>query len=447
MIPTQTKESLLEKHFNQFELVNNNSVLLQLQDLYLFAVSYKTAPVAIREKFSIAEYNLKEAYQNLKIAKSLKSYLILSTCNRTEIYFKADDLGKAQQEINKFFNKFLGLEEKVAKEYSIIIKANEVVEHVFKLACGLDSLVLGECQVLSQLKTAYSVSQKEQTLDNTLELLFQCAIKSTKEVHKKTTLSKSSQSISSAAVDLANKIAGPLKTKSVMVLGAGGMAKLALEQIVKIGGSKDTVVLNRSPHRVIEFSEKYKISKSVPFEDVYEAMNDVDIVIAATGAPHFIIFAEQFNKIRKDSQKPLLIFDISMPRNIDSEFGKMSNIKLFDIDSLQVIYNQATSMDAHDLKLSNEIISEGVFRFYEKIEKQNIDPIIKEIKEKFDKTRKEKLKSLKGEKQLFTSEEVDYITKNITNTILHLPLTNLKRSKLGGSLSEKEQLLRDLFGL
>ena len=418
-----------------------------IQDLYLFTVNNKTAPIVIREKFAIPEYTLTEANQNLKNYKSIKSFLILSTCNRTEIYFTSNDLQLSLKEINNFFEKHIGLEPKITKEYNVILKNEDVIKHAFRVACGLDSLVLGESQVLSQLKSAYSTAQKEHTLDDTLEHLFQCAINTAKNIHKNTNLSKSSHSISSAAVDLANKIAGPLKTKSVMVLGAGLMAKLALEHIIKIGGSKETVALNRSPHRVIEFSDKYKIDKSVPFENIYEVLNDVDILICSAGAPHFIIFAEQFAQIRKKLEKPLFIFDISMPRNVDSEFGRLPNVKLMDIDALQTIYSQSMDIQNEDLIQAENIISSGTSNFLKHIKEQQVNQLIKDLKEKIEKIKKDKLEKLTRDKNTFTNKEVEYIIQNIINTIFHTPIKSIKDSNIYGSQNEKIEVLRELFEL
>ena len=445
MVTEQVKENILEKDFKAFE--NKNLPLPKLKNLYLFTVNHKTSPVAVREKFAIPEYRLIEANQSLKSYKTLESFIILSTCNRTEIYFTSNNFEIGLKDIFDFLKQFLGLEVKIAKEYSAILKENEVIEHAFKLASGLDSLVLGETQILSQVKFAYSTAQSEKTLDKTLELLFQSIIKTAKEVHQKTNLSKNSQSISSAAIDLADKIAGPVKTKSVMVLGAGNMAKLALEHILKIGGSKETVVLNKSPHRVIEFSEKYKIDRSFPFEDIYNVLNDVDILVCAAGAPHFIIFAQQFKQFRKDENKELFIFDVSMPRNIDSEFGKLPNIKLYDIDSLQTAYSLTIRTDNEDLKQAEKIILEGTKTFYNQIANQDVELLIKDLKEKVENIKKDKLVKLTNGKTSFTKEEVDYIANNLINTMLHMPIKTLKDSNFLGSQEEKIQVIRDLFGL
>ncbi len=445
MLINQAKENILEKEFKAFE--NKNLPVSKIKDLYLFTVNHKTAPVAIREKFAVPEYRLIEANQNLKNQGALKSFIILSTCNRTEIYFTSIGLEGGLKDIFDFLKQFLSLEVKVVKEYSALLKENEVVEHAFKLASGLDSLVLGETQILSQVKFAYSTAQSEKTLDKTLELLFQSIIRAAKDVHQKTNLSKNCQSISSAAIDLANNVAGPIKTKSVMVLGAGNMAKLALEQLLKIGGSKETVVLNKSPHRVIEFSEKYKIDRSFPFEDIYNVLNDVDILVCAAGAPHFIIFAEQFKQFRKDQNKELFIFDISMPRNIDSEFGKLPNVKLYDIDSLQTAYSVTIRTNNEDLIQTEQIILEGSKTFYKQIANQDVDLLIKDLKEKVETLKKDKLIKLTSGKVSFTKEEVDYIANNLINTVLHMPIKTLKESHLLGSQEEKIQVVRDLFGL
>jgi len=447
MVLDEVKTKNLQQQLQNYLVQKNDFITDKFKNLYLLTVNHKTAPVAIREKFAIPEYNLTDATQKLKTYKSLKSFLILSTCNRTEIYFKADDLDAALDDLYNFFNSYINLEQKVAKEYSTFFKEIDVVHHAFRVGSGLESLVMGESQVLSQVKAAYSISQKEATLGDTLETLFQFVIKSAKEVHKNTNLSKNCQSISSAAIDLANKISGSLSTKQIMVLGAGKMAELALEHILKVGGAKETVVLNRSPHRIIEFADKYKTDRSIPFENVYEAMNDVDIVIAATGAPHFIIFADEFNKKRKDVNQELLIIDISMPRNIDSEIGNLENVKLMDIDSLQLIYNEKDLSEERELEQAQNIISEGIATLIEEQSKELVNLLIKDLKEKFDKVRTEKLSQVISGKTTFTVEELDYITKNIINAILHKPIKNLKDSNLLGSQSEKIELLKDLFEL
>lgn len=395
------------------------------KNLFLFSINHKTAPVPIREKFAIPDYELNNSINYFKQYKSFKSFLILSTCNRTEIYFVTEELNKVEEDIYSFFKSKLEIEKKIVKEYSTFSKNNDVIDHAFKLAAGLDSLVLGESQVLSQVKNAYSLAQTEKTLDFTLELLFQNSIKAAKEIHKKTNISKNCQSISSAAVDLASKVYGPLKTKSTMVLGAGNMAKLALEHIVKLGGAKETIALNRSPHRVIEFSDKYKIDKTVPFENIYEVLNDIDVLICAAGAPHFIVFAEQFKQVRKDMNKNLFIFDVSLPRNIDSEFGKLENVKLYDVDTLQEVYNKTNPIKEEDLNKTKEIISDYKNNFLRLLENEAKSTNIKELKESFEKTRKEKLSNLLKNKSSVTREEVDYITKNITNTIFHELLKNV----------------------
>ncbi len=415
----------------------------KIENLFLFTVNHKTAPISIREKFSIPEYRLKDAINSLK-TYDLSSFLILSTCNRTEIYFTNDSQVKGLEKIYDFLSKFLNIEKKVIKEYNSSLENSSVIEHSFKLACGLDSLVMGEKQILSQVRFAYSIAQAEKTLDNTLEHLFQNIINTAKDIHKETNLSKNCQSISSAAIDMANKMCG-LKTKSVMVLGAGKMAELALDHIEEIGGAKETIVLNRSPHRVIEFSSKYKIDKTIPFDDVYQSINETDVIVAATGAPHFILFAEQFKKTRKDTTKPLYVFDISLPRNIDPEFGKLENITLVDIDSLQSFYHNHNKIQDEVMNQVDEIISTGINEFYSEISNKDISELLKNLKAKVNSTVEEKLNKLKGNKNTFSSEELDYIVQNITNTILHEPIKNLKESNSFELKSNRLQTFKDLF--
>ena len=440
-------ETLLEEKLCQELKIQNKFFFPKLKNLYLFAINHDTAPVVVREKFSLPESSLHEVFQSLKAGKHLEAFLVLSTCNRTEIYFVASDHVNALKEIFDFFKAYKGIEENISKEYNKVTTGPDVVEHVFRLASGLDSLVLGERQILSQIKEAYSISQKEQTLDDLLEKLFQLAIKCGKKVHRDTDISKNLQSIGSAAIDLANMISGPLKTKKIMVLGAGKMSRLALEHILRLNGSEETVVLNRSPHRVIEFSDKYKVDKTFPFENVYEVMNNVDIIVVASSAPHFILLAEKFDLVRKDPLRPLYIFDISMPRNVDSEFGRLPNVTLVDIDGVQNIYNQQLQTKSKDIDEVERIISQNVNKFYFDISNEELIPVIKDLKNRVKKVKETKLALLKGEKKSFTSDEVDYIVHNILNTILHTPIKNLKNSHPFGSQKEKIKVLRELFDL
>lgn len=433
-----SKTNILEKEF-EFSLEKISRQ--QLENLFLFTINHNTAPVAIREKFSIPEYNLKNTFEKFKNYKSLKAFIVISTCNRTEIYFETTNTKNPLEEIIDFYKNHIELEPKLIKEYGSLFNGEEVINHAFKLTSGLDSLVIGERQILSQVKTSYSLAQKEKTLSSTLELLFQNAIKAAKEVHKTTDISKNSQSISSVAIDLADKIAGTLKTKSVMVLGAGKMAKLSLEHILRIGGTKETLVLNKSPHRVIEFSDKYKVTKTFPFEDVYNVLNDTDILICAAGAPHFILFAEQFNKLRKDSKKSLYIFDISMPRNIDSEFGKLDNVTLYDIDTIQRAGSRLEGDEAEIAK-AKKIINEWITRFYRKLPNEEINLLIKDFEEKLETIRTNQLTKLLKNKEQFTKEELDYITKNILNTIFHRAKIKIKTSP---SLFNSLENVKDLF--
>lgn len=437
----KVKQKKLATNVNRMVIENNQSIV---NNIYLLTVNHKTASVAIREKFAIPECRIEDAYAYLKSLKSFQSFLLLSTCSRTEIYFKTNDLAKAQCDISKFFLEFLNVEKRLMNEYSLLINSNDAVEHAFNVASGIESLIPGERQILSQIKSSYSMSQKFRTLDFTLEKLFQLAIKKSKDIHKYTDISKDCRSTSSIAVDLVDKFYGPIKKKKVMVLGAGRMAKLALERIVKIGGAQKTYVLNRSPHRTIEFTEKYKIDQSFSFSNIYEVLDDVDIVICAAGAPHSIIFPSMYKSKRKDINKKLIIFDISMPRNVDCEFRTLDNVDLIDIDTVQTMYSNLFNTKSEYIDKAKEIISKGVSDFYKSLEKDS-SSLIKALKQKTEHVRRQKVDNLTGKKELFTREEVEYITKNILNTLLHEPITNLKNPCTGDLKLSKIRLLKELF--
>lgn len=425
--------------------VTDKKTSKKLSNLYLITINHKTAPIVIREKFSICEKRLEPTYSHIKEQAIFKSFLILSTCNRTEFFFRSDDFNSAYKTLILFLKNTFNIEENILSEYAEVLSGENVVNHTFNLASGLESLIIGERQILSQIKDSYSLAQKENTLCDVLEKLFQLSISCAKDTHKLTNISKGQQSVSSAAVDIANQLYGPIKNKNIMVLGAGRMAELALERITNLGGAKHTYVLNRSPHKIISFSDIYKIDQTFPFSDVYKTLNDVDILICAAGAPHFILFSNLFKLGRKDWNKRLTIIDISLPRNIDSTFRNIPNVELIDIDSLQKLYNKLFFVQDGDLEDVEEILETGKNSFYNFTEEKEDRELIKILKEKFENIRSQKISKLTEGKSSFTSEELDYITKNILNTVLHEPFTNIKTSKSSKLL--KEKIIREMFGV
>lgn len=331
--------------------------------IIVLGLNHKTAPVEVREKLTIPETKLPEALKLLVEQTALKEAVIISTCNRTEIYGvlpreEKEPQGSIPEEIEKIKN-FLSSYRQVARnefeDNLYIYQEKECIEHLFEVAAGLDSMVVGEDQVLGQVKTAYSYAHQNRTTAKLLNILFQKALNLGKHVRTVTAINKGSVSVSSVAVELAEKIFGSLQERQVMIIGAGETSELTAKNLLD-SGVKSILVSNRTFERAQELARKFN-GLAVRFDEFPAYLEDVDIVISSTAAPHFILKKEDLLPLmRKRKHRALFLIDIAVPRDIDPQVNDLDNIYLYDIDDLEQIVKTNLGEREKEIAKCNQII-------------------------------------------------------------------------------------------
>ena len=299
-------------------------------------VNHKTAPVEVRERFAVGTTKLGEAAQQLLEIAGVPEGVVVSTCNRTEFYFVADDATSALERLeNSLAEKVHGHEEAFYR-----YQKTDAARHLCKVVSGLDSMLLGETEIFGQVKQAYQAAHSAGTTGAILNKLFQKVFSIGKKVRTQTSIQEGSTSIGNVAVELAEKIFGHLKNSEVMVLGAGEMSRLTAQALVS-RGAKSIIVANRTHEHAVELAEEMG-GRAVRFDDWMDELKKVDVVISSTGAPHTIIHRHEVESLRRARKyRPLFMIDIAVPRDIEHSVGEIEEVYLYDIDALEQLAEEA----------------------------------------------------------------------------------------------------------
>ncbi|MDQ7031477.1 MAG: glutamyl-tRNA reductase [Desulfonauticus sp.] len=364
------------------------------KNIILLGLNHKTAPVEIREKYALSSFDPKN--QQLTLSNStLKEYLVLSTCNRVEIVGVGGAKEKMVQEILTFWANFCSGSVKELTQYIYIYQDLEAIKHLFSVAASLDSMMIGEPQILGQLKDAYRKAVEAGTAKVILNRLLHKSFSVAKKVRTETNIASSAVSISYAAVKLAKKIFGELSNYTALLIGAGEMAELAALHLVNNGIHK-IFVTNRTFERAKELAKTFN-GQAVPFNHLLDILVQVDIVISSTGAPNTIVQAKQIKSILKKRKfKPMFFIDIAVPRDIDPDVNQLENIFLYDIDDLKEVVEENIASRQEEARKANLIIQEEVEKFHLWLKNLSITPTIKELMAKGEKIAEQELtKTLK----------------------------------------------------
>jgi len=331
-------------------------------NLVVIGINHKTAPVKIREKFSFSPKQILEVNQILKEKSALAENLILSTCNRMEIYAVetrgVDCIGPIKEFLSRFHN--LGLTD--YQNIFYVYRDKEAVEHLFKVAAGLDSMIIGEMEISGQVKKAYQDARESHSTGKILNRLFEKAFNNAKKIRTDTFIGRGAVSVSSAAIRLAKKILGELGDKVALIIGAGIIGE-QLAMYLKKNGVKDILVANRTLEKAKILTEKFSAT-IVTFDEFRNRLTDVDIVITSTGAPHCILRKEDILELMpRRKQKPLFIIDLAVPRDVEEEVNKIDNVYLYNIDDLQKIIEQNISLRKNELDTCRRIIAGSLESF------------------------------------------------------------------------------------
>jgi glutamyl-tRNA reductase len=359
----------------------------------------------------------------------IKEAMLISTCNRVEFLVVTENASGSAQEIKSFLADFRNTPLHEFEKSLYVREDDDAVRHVFRVASSLDSMVLGEPQILGQIKTAHRLSTELETSGVILNRLLHKAFSVAKRVRTETGIADHAVSISYAAVELAKKIFDDLEGKGALLIGAGEMAVLALEHLVK-NGVKRIFVANRTFERAVEVAERFK-GTPILFEEIVDGLLDVDIVISSTGASSYILTHKDVKPlVRRRRNRPLFFIEIAVPRDIDPDINRANNVYVYDIDDLKGVIDKNIEKRETEATKGDRIVDEGVIQFGKWLEAQEVTPTIVALRNKAESIRKKELaKTLSGTKSISEKEraDIDRLTISICNKILHDPTIFLKR--------------------
>lgn len=412
-------------------------------------LNYKTAPVEIREKLSFIESDLPNAMAALKKEKSILEDVIVSTCNRTEIYAVVDQLHTGRYYIKQFLAKWFDIPVEEFDKHLYIRENDESLNHLFRVASGIDSMVLGETQILGQVKKSFLDAQEIGTTGTVYNHLFKQAITFAKRAHNETTINENAVSVSYAAVELAKKIFGSLKHKHVAILGAGKMGELAAQNLAGSGVGKVTVI-NRTLEKAQILAKKFN-GQAKSMQELQCSLLEADILISSTGSTEYVIDYElmQFvERLRKG--KPLFMVDIAVPRDLDPKIGDLPNVFLYDIDDLQGIVEANLAEREKAAQDISKMIVKEVDEFKDWIATLGVVPVISSLRKKASRIQEETMMSIENKMPNLTDRERKILnkhTKSIINQLLKEPILQAKELANSPKAKEQLQLFQQIFGI
>ena len=407
-------------------------------------LNHTTAPVEVRERLAFDAASLPDALHALKRKPGFLEGMILSTCNRVEIAVAADD-GAAS--VDEFLAEVRLVSREWISPYLYRFDDRAAIQHLFRVASSLDSMVVGEPQILGQLKAAWEIARAEGAVSGFLDGLLMRAFNVAKRVRTETDIGSNAVSVSFAAVELAREIFGQLRDKTVMVVGAGKMSEAAARHLHRCGASR-ILVTNRTEERAHEMAQVFN-GEVVPYTDFVAALPGVDIVLASSAAPHYILTKEQMKKvIVARRNKPVFVIDIAVPRNIDPAVNELDNVFLYDIDDLQrVVANNLQ----HRKEVANQaelIVEEEVEQMIARLKTREVAPVIVGLQEQLERVRQAELTRMRSRLGQLTpqqEEALEALTKAIINKIAHGPISELRRTAAEPDGAETAGIIRKVF--
>ncbi|MGK5095283.1 glutamyl-tRNA reductase [Deltaproteobacteria bacterium TL4] len=389
--------------------------------------NYRKTPIEVRELLSLPPEQRRHLATELKNNFLLDELLILSTCNRTELYFKSAQPLENTHKLLQHLSLFWGI--KQLADYSYTIYDLEAVEHLFKVASSLDSMVLGEPQILGQLKDAYLQFDEALFLGGLCKYLFQKAFSTAKRVRTETQIANFAVSISFAAVELAKRIFEDLSNQTVMIIGAGEMAELAARHLIKSGVSR-LLVTNRTFSNAVSLAEKYQGS-AIRFEQMTEYLIHSDIVIGSTGASKPVVTFPMVKSILKQRKgRPMFFIDIAVPRDIESQINELNNVYCYDIDDLQTVVDQNKIVREQQAQKALVLIQEEVHNVQAWFKVQNTLPTVRSLRGQFHGIAENELKKMSSKLKDFSPDQIELVERlvhNVVHKLLHKPTCNLKQ--------------------
>lgn len=418
-------------------------------NIIVVGLSHKTATVEIREKVAFSPNLIEKPLRTLVSLDEIVEGVIVSTCNRVEIYATTRDIAGGIARIKRFMADHHRIPLESLEPHLYSYHSEAAIRHVFRVASSLDSMVVGEPQILGQIKTSYGYAAEYKTSGIILNRFLHKAFSVAKRVRTETRIASSAVSVAFAAVELAKKILGDLSDKTVMLVGAGEMCELAAKHFINCG-AKGVMVTNRTLQRAERLAEEFK-GEAVPFDELFRHLHRADIVLSSTGAPTTIINPKDVEEVvRRRKFRPMFFIDIAVPRDIDPKVDKVDGAFLFTVDDLQEIVQANLAQRGREAEKAEEIVDQEIGQFFKWLSSLDVTPTIVSLRNRFDEIRRSELeKTLSGWKDLPPDGEkrLEALTMAIMNKLLHNPTAVLKKAGQGGRVDLYVDALRQLFDL
>ena len=420
-----------------------------MTSLFVTGMSHVSAPVEVREQLAFEEEKVREILADLAGRGLFDEVMILSTCNRVEVYGVAPTPGLARQAALTRLGAQRGLALRDLEPLVYTKTDDEAVRHTFRVASSLDSMILGEPQILGQVKDAFALAQSAGTVGPLLHALVAQALSVAKKVRSETAVGRHAVSVSFAAVELARKIFGALEGKAVLLIGAGEMAELAARHLVE-QGAQPVYVANRTAARAEELARRLG-GGAVPFHDLHAVMARVDIVIASTAAPEPIVWPAHVQRaLHERRARPLFFIDIAVPRNVDAAVNDLDNAFCYDIDDLKSVVESNVRERQREAERAEGMVAREVERFAARRRDLEVVPTIVSLRDKLEVIRRAEvdkaLARLRGADEE-TRRVVEALSQSLVNKILHAPTVKLRDSSREGHAPRFIELISELFGL
>jgi glutamyl-tRNA reductase len=395
----------------------------------VIGLSYRTAPVELRERLGFPSEDLAGVLRSITALPKVSEAMILSTCNRVELYAASQDPAASGERLQRFMAQYHGLDEEQLRPHLYIHSGRDAIRHLFRVASSLDSMILGEPQILGQLKQAYGLAEASCTAGPVFNRLLPRAFVAAKRVRSETAIAQHAVSVSYAAVELARKIFGELAGKSCMIVGAGKMCELAARHLAgqQLG---EVLVTNRTLARAQDLAEKFG-GRAVPFAEFPLYLDRADIVLTSTTAGLLLTRSRLEKIIRCRKNRPMFLIDIAVPRNVDPQANQIDNLYLYDIDDLNGVIETNLRERRKAAKKAEEIIEQEILRFYGWLRSLEAAPMIVALRQQVEEIRRRETEKTLGALQHLDAADrraVEALTRAIVNKVLHSPLSVLRRA-------------------
>src|SRR5271156_5232222 len=414
-------------------------------NIVLLGLNHKTAPIALRERLAIGPHQLEEATRSLMQAPGVIEGMILSTCNRVELLTSQEP---DAPHLLDFLGNYFGIERQMLAPHLYEYRQQDAVRHLFRVACSLDSMVIGEPQILGQVKSSYLTARSAGAIRGHLDRVLQRAFVVAKRVRSETQIGSSSISIASVAVELARKIFGSLEGKKILLVGAGKMSEQAARHLMGQGAGA-VLVANRTHERAAQMAARFG-GRALRFDELYAHADQADIVITSTGSALPVFrreHAQQFMQQRRG--RPMFFIDIAVPRDVDPEVNKLDGIFLYDIDDLQSVAGSHLKERGKEAEVAEAMILAEVTNYQRRLHALNVAPEIMELQQSAEQIRQAELRRVASRLQTLSPEQqaaVEALTRGLVNKFLHQPVQAIKAAATEGNVVAVDAI-REAFGV